>query len=184
MRSVKKRSEVTGMTASPSATSAAMAHIFGPSPPTTTDGGGQGPGGGENTGVMSVWVRNGPRWSSGSPSCHVAKIARTASTVSRIRATGRSKSAPNRRSTWVRIWVPSPRVNRPPDNACRSHALCAMCTAFRGNAIATLVITARSVAAAASASGRNTSWGPSKVNTPSTPARSSRAASVAASASP
>ena len=59
--SVKNRSEVTGMTASPSATSAAIAHIFGPSPPTTTGGGPHSLGGGVNTGVISVWVRNGPR---------------------------------------------------------------------------------------------------------------------------
>ena len=59
--SVKNCSEVTGMTANPSATSAAIAHIFGPSPPTTTRGGPHSLGGGVNTGVIRVWVRNGPR---------------------------------------------------------------------------------------------------------------------------
>ncbi len=58
---MKNRSEVTGMTARPSATSAAIAHIRGPSPPTTTGGGPHSSGGGVKTGVMSVWVRYGPR---------------------------------------------------------------------------------------------------------------------------
>ena len=42
-------------------------------------------GGGENIGDIRVWVRNGPRCSSGTPSCQVRNTDRTASTASRIR---------------------------------------------------------------------------------------------------
>ena len=104
-----------------------------------------------------------------------------ASTASRIRAAGRDQVAPYRFSTWGLIWLPSPSRNRPLLSSCRSYAACARCIGLRGVAIATLVIRSTSTpAVAAATSGKNTSCGPSKVNSPSTPVVASSAARAAA----
>ena len=83
------------------------------------------------------------------------------------------------------IWLPRPRTKRPPDAACRSHAVCASVIGLRANATAIDVMrSTRSVLCAASSSGRNGSWLVSADMTPSYPRRSSAAAASAAVSSP
>src|SRR5664279_2459016 len=83
-----------GMTRTPSATSAARRTIWGPSPPRAMGGTPKGFGPGLNMGGIRVWEVNSPRKSSCSPVSQAAKMARSAPTTSRIRATGRSNPAP------------------------------------------------------------------------------------------
>ena len=85
-----------------------------------------------------------------------------------MRAAGADHGIEKRRSMCGRIWLPSPRWKRPAESRCRSHACDAMVRGLRANAMATAVVSSRcSVASAASTSGRNGSWGPSKVKAPS-----------------
>ncbi len=94
VRRRKCRAELNGMTNRPSATSAARATIWGPSPPRAMGGMPNGFGPGLNIGGIRVCEVNSPRKSSRSPVSHEAKTARSAATSSRIRAMGRSKAAP------------------------------------------------------------------------------------------
>ena len=57
-------------------------------------GGPKGLGPGLNIGGIRVWVVNSPRKSSRSPVSQLAKMARSAPTISRMRAMGRSNGAP------------------------------------------------------------------------------------------
>ena len=85
-----------------------------------------------------------------------------------MRAAGADHGIEKRRSMCGLIWLPSPRWNRPPDSACRSHACAASVIGLRAKAMATAVVSSsRSVASAASTSGRNGSCGPSNVYVPS-----------------
>ncbi len=59
--------------------------------------------------------------------------------MSRIRAIGRSNSAPYLRSIWALTWVPSPSVKRPFDRSWRSFAWWASWIGLRGKAMATFV---------------------------------------------
>ena len=181
MRSRKWRWLWNGITSSPSATSAAVRVITGPRAPSRTGGGPNGFGPGLNVGGISVCRVCSPRKSSREPSCHAVRIAFTASTISRIRSAGGVHVAPYRCSMCGRICDPSPSRNRPRDITCRSYAACARCSGLRGIAIATLVIRSASTAPAATASGRNTSCGPSNVNTPAAPASTSSRARAAES---
>ena len=176
VRSWKCRLLLNGITRMPSATSAEISVIFGPSAPTRMGGGPNGLGPGSNAGVISVWVVNSPRKSSFDSRCHAAKIALVASTCSRMRAAGRDHCAPNRFSMWARTCDPSPSRKRPRLSSCRSYAALAMCIGLRGNEIVTFVMRSTSTSPAASTSGKKTSCPPSKVNTPSAPrSASSRA---------
>ncbi len=65
------------------------------------------------------------------------------------------------------IWLPSPRMNRPFENACRSHAVLASVIGERAKATAIDVPSSSfSVCSAASSSGRNGSCDVSAVQTP------------------
>ena len=88
--------------------------------------------------------------------------------ISRMRAAGCDHGIENRRVMCGLIWLPRPRTNRPPEAACRSHAVWASVIGLRANATAIDVIrSTRSVLCAASSSGRNGSWLVSAVITPS-----------------
>ena len=97
----------------PSATSAAISVMRGPSAPTSTGGLPYGFGPGSNVGVISVCVVNSPRKSSGASPSHAARIALIASTISRMRAAGRDHVEPKRRSICGLICEPRPSRNRP-----------------------------------------------------------------------
>ena len=56
------------------------------------------------------------------PSFQQSQIARIARTISRMRAAGWDHGIENRFSMCGLIWLPSPRMNRPLDTACRSYA--------------------------------------------------------------
>ena len=85
-----------------------------------------------------------------------------------MRAAGCDHGIEKRRSMCGLIWLPSPRVNRPLDATCRSLATTARVMGVRANAMATPVDTSsRSVACAASSSGKNGSWLVSAVTPPS-----------------
>ena len=110
-------------------------------------------------------------------------MARTASTISRIRAAGRLHSIENRLVMCGLIWLPSPSTNRPCDSACRSQPMLASSIGLRANATAMAVPSSMlAVSGAATASGRNGSWGPSTVHAPEYPDSSSSAARRPASA--
>lgn len=176
VRSWKWRWEWKGITSRPSAASAAVRVISGPRAPSRIGGGPKGLGPGTKVGGISVCVVCSPRKSRRVPSCHAVRIARTAPTISRIRAAGGDQRAPYLFSMWGWTCEPRPRRNRPPLMSCRSHAVWARCIGERGIAIATLVIRSASTWPAIAASGRKTSCGPSKVNSPAAPAAvSSRA---------
>ena len=86
-----------------------------------------------------MWRVYSPSNRSGVPSCQCSRIARMASTHSRIWATGLPHRDPNRFSMWGFTWVPNPSPKRPSLSFWRSHAVCARCIGDRGNAIATFV---------------------------------------------
>ena len=66
------------------------------------------------------------------------------------------------------IWLPSPRMKRPREAACRSFATYAVVMGLRAKATAIDVPREiRDVAPAATASGRNGSWATSAVQAPS-----------------
>lgn len=180
VRSRKCRWLWNGITSSPSATSAAVRVICGPSAPRRTGGAPYGFGPGTNVGGISVCRVNSPRKSRRMPSCQDARMALTASTISRIWATGRSQVAPYLCSMWGRICEPRPSRKRPLVSSWRSYAVWARCIGLRGIAIATLVIRSVSTTPAAATSGTNTSCGPSNVKSPSTPAATSSCARSAA----
>ena len=84
VRSRMWRSLLKGITRLPSATSAAISFIFGPSAPTRIFGIPKGLGPGAKAGVMSVCVVYSPRNSRRVPSCQLCRIAFVARTHSRI----------------------------------------------------------------------------------------------------
>ena len=94
-------------------------------------------------------------------------MARTACTISRIRAAGLLHSIEKRLVMWGLIWLPRPSTNRPRDRVCRSQPMLASSIGLRAKATAMAVPSSISLVwAAAAASGRNGSWGPSAVHAP------------------
>src|SRR4029453_5161102 len=89
-------------------------------------------------------------------------MARMARTASAILGPGDSNFTEKRRSLCALTWVPSPRVKRPPEAFCRSHAIMAVTMGLRENTVAILVPRRmREVAVAATAGGRRGSgWAP------------------------
>jgi hypothetical protein len=86
-------------------------------------------------------------------------MARMARIISRMRGAGCDHGMENRRVMWALIWLPSPRMKRPSDAACRSHDVWARVMGLRAKATAMAVPrSTRSVPCAASNSGRNGSW--------------------------
>jgi predicted RNA-binding protein with TRAM domain len=67
------------------------------------------------------------------------QMARTARTYSRIQGPAGDQGRPYRRSICALTCVPSPRMKRPPESACRSQAFCAITIGLRGKAIVTAV---------------------------------------------
>ena len=70
------------------------------------------------------------------PFCHVSQIARIARIISRMRGAGWLHSMLNRLVMCGLIWLPSPRMNRPLENACRSQPMWASVIGLRANATA------------------------------------------------
>ena len=94
-------------------------------------------------------------------------MARTACTISRMRAAGLLHSIEKRLVMWGLIWLPSPSTKRPCDSVCRSQPMLASSIGLRAKATAMAVPSSTSrVLVAATARGRNGSWGPSSVHTP------------------
>ena len=175
-----------GMTSRPSATSAASATIWGPRPPRAI--------GRWAVGVGSRVEQRRHQGVRGELAPEVEPLAglpggedgpqrtdQLAHPGDRAgRTTPRSASPPGPGSGCR-----DPRVNRPFDSSWRSQAWWASCTGLRGKAMATLVASSSvDDAPAARISGVKTSWGPSKVNAPSTPRASRRRAWSAASSRP
>ena len=85
-----------------------------------------------------------------------------------MRAAGCDHGIEKRRSMCGLIWLPSPSEKRPFDASCRSLAIDAMVIGVRAKAMATPVdSSSRSVARAASSSGKKGSWLVSAVAPPS-----------------
>ena len=86
-------------------------------------------------------------------------MARRAVTYSRMRAAGCDHGIEKRLVMCGLIWLPRPSTNRPPESRCRSLAVTATLIGLRAKATAMPVNSStRSVAWAASATGRNGSW--------------------------
>ena len=101
------------------------------------------------------------------PFCQVSQIARMASTISRMRGAGWLHSIEKRFVMCGLIWLPRPRMNRPCEYICRSHAVLASVIGLRAKATAIDVPSSSSdVSAAAVTSGRNGSWLVSAVQPP------------------
>src|SRR5215217_5047583 len=97
--------------------------------------------------------------------------------ISRMRAAGWLHSIEKRFVMCGLIWLPSPRMKRPCDAICRSHAVLASVIGLRAKATAIDVPSSRfDVASEAGTSGRNGSWLVSAVQPPEYPAFSSSAA--------
>src|SRR5437899_2450083 len=110
-------------------------------------------------------------------------MARRAWIISRSLRPGASHLTLKRRSLWPLTWVPSPRMNRPFDDACRSQAVCARIIGLLGKATAMAVPRLRvRVAVAATASGMNGSCWASALHKASNPISSAAWASAATSA--
>ena len=102
------------------------------------------------------------------PSFHDAQMALIARIISRIRAAGCDHGIEKRLVMCGLIWLPRPRMNRPPDAACRSHAICARFIGFRANATAIPVPSSTVVVDwDARRSGKNGSCAVSAVQSPS-----------------
>ncbi len=102
------------------------------------------------------------------PSFQHAQMARIARIISRMRAAGCDHGIENRLVMCGLIWLPRPRMNRPCEAACRSHAVWARVMGLRAKATAMPVARSmRSVCCAASSSGKNGSWLVSADQTPS-----------------
>ena len=82
------------MTNSPSATSAAVRVMIGPSAPMSTAGGPKGLGPGLKFGGISVWVKCLPRKFNGALPSQQSKMALIAVTVSAMRSAGLAHCAP------------------------------------------------------------------------------------------
>ncbi len=90
------------------------------------------------------------------PFSQLSQIARIASTSSRIRGAGWLHSIEKRFVMWGLIWLPRPRMKRPLEKDCRSHARLASVIGLRAKATAIDVPSSISdVCSAASSSGRN-----------------------------
>ena len=101
------------------------------------------------------------------PFNHVSQMARIARIISRIRGAGWLHSIENRFVMCGLIWLPRPRMNRPPEYAWRSQAVLASVIGLRANATAIDVPSSSvSVCSAASNSGRNGSCDVSAVHAP------------------
>jgi hypothetical protein len=70
------------------------------------------------------------------PFCQQSQIARMASTISRIFGPGDSNFTEKRRSLCPFTCEPRPRMKRPSEAFCRSHAVMARIIGLRGNATA------------------------------------------------
>ena len=87
---------------------------------------------------------------------------------SRMRAAGCDHGIEKRRVMWALICEPMPRTRRPFDTACRSHAVWATVIGVRAKAtMMSVPSSTRSVASAATSSGRNGSWFVSEDHSPS-----------------
>ena len=101
------------------------------------------------------------------PFSQQSQIARMARTISRMRGAGWLHGIEKRFVMWGLIWLPRPRMNRPPEKPCRSQPMLARSMGFRANATAIEVPSSiSSVCSAARSSGRNGSWPVSAVQTP------------------
>ena len=70
------------------------------------------------------------------PVCHVSQIARMARIISRMRGAGWLHSIEKRFVMCGLIWLPRPRMKRPCEYVCRSHAVLASVIGLRANATA------------------------------------------------
>src|SRR5271154_2103583 len=120
----------------PSATSPATSFMRGPTAAKNTRGGPYEWGGGANTGVIRVCVKNSPSNPSGDPSFQDAQIARRASTYSRMRAAGCDQGELNRFSICRRTCDPNPSTTRPPEYSCSWLVVYAMLIGLRAKATA------------------------------------------------
>ena len=101
------------------------------------------------------------------PFSQVSQIARMARIISRMRGAGWLHSIEKRFVMCGLIWLPRPRMKRPLEYACRSHARLASVIGLRAKATAIDVPSSSSdVCSAASSSGRNGSWLVSAVQPP------------------